>query len=443
MDLCIELPFTEIMDPPRGMDDLLPEDYALISRIIQNVRKLFRLYCYSEIETPPVEYYEIFAAKSGEEILQHMYVFTDRHNRKLVLRPEMTAPVARLVAGKLSRRPLPLRLGYIADCYRLDEPQWGRRRRFYHGGFELFGSADPIADAEILIIVNNFFRNVGISEYFFKIGHVGIHRALMNRAGINEEVQDQILSLIDRGRVVDAMGLAEKHARDQSPLRILEELIMIKPDEASVLTEKILGMLEDCEEAKSAANNLSEIIQLSSSVIDGKKLIYHPGFSRGLGYYTGMIFEIYGSLADVALAGGGRYDKLVELFGGRSIPGVGAAIGITRVHQYLTDKLGISVETALPDVYVAPLSKNAWTHCLRISDKLRMHGVAAELGVTSRSISDVIKTCEKRGIRFLIILGDKEVEQSQITLRDLVKREQAQYPIEGIEDVARIIKGGT
>jgi len=441
--LCIELPFTEIMDPPRGMDDLLPEDYALISRIIQNVRKLFRLYGYSEIETPPVEYYEVFAAKSGEEILQHMYVFTDRHNRKLALRPEMTAPVARLVAGKLSRRPLPLRLGYIADCYRLDEPQWGRRRRFYHGGFELFGSGDPIADAEILIIVNDFFRNVEISEYFFKIGHVGIHRALMNKAGINEEDQDQILSLIDRGRVDDAMGLAEKHARDQSPLRLFEELIMIKADEAGGLIEKILCMLEDYEEARSAANNLSEIVQLASSVIDSKQLIYHPGFSRGLGYYTGMIFEVYGSLADVALAGGGRYDKLVELFGGRPIPGVGAAIGITRVHQYLIDKMGISIESALPDVYVAPLSKNAWTHCLRISDKLRMHGVAAEVGVTSRSISDVIKTCEKRGIRFLIILGDKEVEHSQITLRDLVKREQAQYPVEEIEEVVRTIKGGT
>ena len=441
--MCIELPFTEIMDPPRGMDDLLPEDYALISRIIQNVRKLFRLYGYSEIETPPVEYYEVFAAKSGEEILQHMYVFTDRHNRKLALRPEMTAPVARLVAGKLSRRPLPLRLGYIADCYRLDEPQWGRRRRFYHGGFELFGSGDPIADAEILIIVNDFFRNVGISEYFFKIGHVGIHRALMNKAGINEEDQDQILSLIDRGRVDDAMGLAEKHARDQSPLRLFEELIMIKADEAGGLIEKILCMLEDYEEARSAANNLSEIVQLASSVIDSKQLIYHPGFSRGLGYYTGMIFEVYGSLADVALAGGGRYDKLVELFGGRPIPGVGAAIGITRVHQYLIDKMGISIESALPDVYVAPLSKNAWTHCLRISDKLRMHGVAAEVGVTSRSISDVIKTCEKRGIRFLIILGDKEVEHSQITLRDLVKREQAQYPVEEIEEVVRTIKGGT
>ncbi|MEM3489578.1 MAG: ATP phosphoribosyltransferase regulatory subunit, partial [Nitrososphaerota archaeon] len=100
------------------MDDLLPEDFTVFNKIIRVVKELFRLYGYNQIETPPIEYYEIFAAKSGEEILQRMYVFTDKHNRKLVLRPEMTAPVARIVASKLSRRPLPLRLGYIADCYR-------------------------------------------------------------------------------------------------------------------------------------------------------------------------------------------------------------------------------------------------------------------------------------------------------------------------------------
>jgi len=431
------------MDPPRGMDDLLPEDFAIINRIIQNVRKLFRLYGYSEIETPPVEYYEVFAAKSGEEILQHMYVFTDKHNRKLVLRPEMTAPVARLVAGKLSRRPLPLRLGYIADCYRLDEPQWGRRRRFYHGGFELFGSREAIADVEILLIMSDFFRSVGIPEYFFKIGHVGIHRALMNAAGINEEIQDQVLSLIDRGRVDEAITLAKKHARDEAPLGILEELIKIKPDTARNLTDKILGMVEGYEEARSAAQNLSEIVGLASNILDSKLLVYYPGFSRGLGYYTGMIFEVYGAMADVALAGGGRYDKLVELFGGRAIPGVGAAIGITRIYQYLVDKLGIPSEITPPDVHIAPLSKNAWSYSLTLSRKLREQGVAAEIEVTTKSLSDIIKTCEKRGIRFLIILGDKEVEQSQITLRDLVNRTQVQYSSADIGEVVRIVRGGT
>lgn len=424
------------------MDDILPEDFDLINQIIQAVRKLFKLYGYCEIETPPVEYYEIFAAKSGEEILEHMYVFTDRHNRRLVLRPEMTAPVARLVAGKLSRRPLPLRLGYIADCYRLDEPQWGRRRRFYHGGFELFGSREPIADVEILQVVSEFFRNLNIAGYSFKIGHVGIHRSLMDEAGINEDEQDRILSLIDRGRVDDAIELARKNAKDSAPLKTMEELISLRPDKAGKIITNVINMMDRYEKVRSAAFNLLEIVELASKVIDDDILIYHPGFSRGLGYYTGLIFEVYGPLADIALAGGGRYDKLVELFGGRPIPGVGAAIGITRVYQYLSDRLGRVGKTPPPEVHIAPLTKNAWSISLLVSRRLREEGIATEVEVSSKNISDIIKTCEKRGIRFLVILGDREVEQSQITLRDLDKREQINIPIVEIERAIRIIKEG-
>lgn len=424
------------------MDDILPEDFELLNQIIQAVRRLFKLYGYCEIETPPVEYYEIFAAKSGEEILEHMYVFTDRHNRRLVLRPEMTVPVARLVAGKMSRRPLPLRLGYIADCYRLDEPQWGRRRRFYHGGFELFGSREPVSDVEILQVVSEFFRNLNIADYSFKIGNVGIHRSLMDEAGINEDEQDRILSLIDRGRINDAIEFARKNAKDPAPLKIVEELISLRPDKAEKIIPNVINMMDRYEKVRSAALNLLEIVELASKVIDEDILIYHPGFSRGLGYYTGLIFEVYGPLADIALAGGGRYDKLVELFGGRPIPSVGAAIGITRVYQYLSDRLGRVGKIPPPEVYVAPLTKNAWGISLLVSRRLREEGITTEVEVSSRNISDTIKTCERRGIRFLVIIGDREVEQSQITLRDLDKREQNNIPIAEIERVIKIIKEG-
>ncbi|MEM2004127.1 MAG: ATP phosphoribosyltransferase regulatory subunit, partial [Nitrososphaerota archaeon] len=127
MHICVDALVSVPLSPPRGMDDILPDEMPLHRRLLETVRQLFRLYGYREVETPTVEYFELFAVKSGEDILGHMYVFKDAHGRQLVLRPEMTAPIARLVAGKLSRSPLPIRLGYIADCYRLDEPQWGRR----------------------------------------------------------------------------------------------------------------------------------------------------------------------------------------------------------------------------------------------------------------------------------------------------------------------------
>ncbi len=156
-------------ETPRGMDDLLPEEFAVKQRIVDVIREVYRLYCYEEVETPTLEYLELFEAKSGEEIRHRMFIFTDQHGRRLVLRPEVTASVARLVASKLSKRPMPLRLGYIADCYRYDEPQWGRRRRFWHSGLELFGSKDPSSDAEIILASRNVFERLGIRNSYFKL----------------------------------------------------------------------------------------------------------------------------------------------------------------------------------------------------------------------------------------------------------------------------------
>ena len=182
------------VDTPRGMDDLLPDEVALKRRIEDVIRDVFRLYGYLEVETPTIEYYELFAAKSGEEIRARMFDFLDKAGRRLVLRPEVTASIARLVSTKLKAWPLPIRLGYIADCYRYDEPQWGRRRRFWQGGFELLGSRSPLADAEILQVSHDVFDRIGLGDHFFRVGHVGILRNLLAKERVDESNQD--LSLI-------------------------------------------------------------------------------------------------------------------------------------------------------------------------------------------------------------------------------------------------------
>jgi histidyl-tRNA synthetase len=207
------------------MDDLTPEEYAVHDELVRAARNLMEAYGYQLIETPTVEHYEVFAVKSGEEILTHIFGFEDAHGRRLVLRPEMTAPVARLFAARLSRRPLPVRLGYIAECYRLDEPQWGRRRRFYHAGFELIGVRDPMADAEQVLICRDFFGSVGINDFWVKLGHVGVHRAVLSACGIREEAQDRILSLIDRGRKEEALEVVRSSSTDRQAAEAYESLV--------------------------------------------------------------------------------------------------------------------------------------------------------------------------------------------------------------------------
>lgn len=435
----VKVPLT----PPRGMDDILPDEIPLHRSLVETVRLLFRLYGYREVETPPVEYYELFAAKSGQEILSHMYVFEDAHGRKLALRPEMTAPIARLVAGRLSRSPHPIRLGYIADCYRLDEPQWGRRRRFYHGGFEIFGSKEAVADAECMVIFDDFMKRVGIKDYYFKVGHVGVQRAIMSAAGISDEDQDTVLALLDKGRVGEAEESVRKLAKKREESALFNEVATHPPGPALKTIDELSEKLAGVEKAAVELENLRKIIKLASQVIDPSKVIYNPGFARGLSYYTGFIFEVYGQGAEIALGGGGRYDDLVALIGGPEIPGVGFAIGITRVMQYLRDRLMVKPQPDSPMVLVAPLSEESVEFAFKAAQELRRAGVPTEFEPTAHSPSEAIRRAERRGARFLVLVGRRETERNVVSVRDLAGRFQEEWRVEEIYGRAESLLGRT
>lgn len=417
----------------------MPDEFPLHRRLVETVRLLFRLYGYREVETPTVEYYELFAAKSGEEILSHMYVFKDAHGRQLALRPEMTAPIARLVTGKLSKSPHPIRLGYVADCYRLDEPQWGRRRRFYHGGFEIFGSKEPAADAECLVIFNDFLARAGVKDYFFKVGHVGVQRAVMTSAGIKEEDQDRVLALLDKGRVEEAESLVRQHAGNSEAVQLFSELAAHPPGPGFKTLEEVRERLGQLEPAARELENLRRIIELVSQNIEPSRLKYYPGFARGLSYYTGFIFEAYGSGADIALGGGGRYDGLVSLFGGEDIPGVGFAIGLTRVMQYIMDKEGAELGPDTPLAYIAPLAEEVIGHAFKAASEFRRAGIPTELEPSVYSASESIRRAERRGARFVVMIGRREAEKGTVTVRDLVERVQEEWRADEIYGQAKAL----
>ncbi len=184
----------------RGMRDLLPKDAEKMRHTQQVARDLAVLYGYQEILTPVVESHELLAAKSGEEIRQRMYTFTDLGGRKVALRPEFTASVARLVATRLRNAPKPLKLFSVGSLYRYDEPQFGRSREFWQANYELMGSDMPEADAEILLITDHLLRQLGLHNFYFKIGHIGILRGILNQEGIIEEQQNQIMQMLDKKR---------------------------------------------------------------------------------------------------------------------------------------------------------------------------------------------------------------------------------------------------
>ena len=422
------------------MDDLLPREMALKRRIEDVIREVFKLYGYLEVETPTVEYYELFALKSGEEIRERMFDFIDKGGRRVVLRPEVTASIARLVVSKLKAMPPPLRLGYIADCYRYDEPQWGRRRRFWQGGFELIGSKDPLADAEILEVSYEVFNRIGLSDQYFKVGHVGILREILKSYHVDEEVQDRILTLLDRKMIVEAFDLMRKNGVSEDGIKVINDLMKLEGTNLRRISIEASDLLSPWEGARKNLEDLCEIVDLAREGGVESRIIISLGLARGLEYYTGFIFEQGIPNLRIALNGGGRYDNLIELFGGKPTPAVGCAIGITRIMQYiLKNKVEEVPMPSRPRILVTGVGEVSKKYLMRVARILRTMGFGVEVEVLSRRLPSAIEYASKNGMRFMIIVGKQEEAEEKISIRNLELRRQVEVPLSDKKRITEVL----
>jgi len=407
------------------MRDFLPEDARKIRQVEQTSRQLAQLYGYEEVITPVVESHELLAAKAGEEIRLRMYTFNDLAGRKLALRPEFTPSLARLVATKLRTAPKPLKLFCTGSAYRYDEPQFGRFREFWKADYELMGSNKPEADAEIITITSDLLHRLGLQNYYLKIGHVGIIRGILTEEGIVEDQQNQIMQLLDHKQWEDALTATKKLGATQNCQNTLKNLFETKGKDIDKILKKIKQTVKAYEKAKAATENLQEILDLTQKSGLEHETLIEAGFARGLEYYTGMIEEAFvPELEGLALGGGGRYDKLIELFGGEPTPAVGVAMGPDRI-VLATEKQGINLaEKKEPRILVVPIKPEMKTQAFEITAKLRTQGIAAEIEVMGRELSKALADADRRGFTHAVIAAPKEAEEGKVILRNLRKREQ-------------------
>jgi len=409
----------------RGMRDLLPDEAEKLRFIERTAREVAKLHGYREVITPLVENYELLAAKVGEENRKRMYVFEDLGGRKVALRPEFTASIARLVAVKMATAPKPIRLFSTGTLYRYDEPQSGRYREFWQANYELFGSSKPEADAEIVSLTNNLMEKIGLHDYHFKIGHVGILRGVLNQEGVAEEQQNSVMQLLDSRdwdealRVVrDAGGGSEKC------LDTLNTLFEIKGKDPNTVTQEIRETVQDYPEALEAVRNLCEITGLLEAGGVETDFVIEAGFARGLEYYTGIIFEVYVPEMNAALAGGGRYDKLIELFGGAKTPATGVAPGPDRMSLALEKQGTIPSISGDERIMVIPVDGKLVGEAFRISLILRKEGLCTEIETMGRSVSNALSDASRRGITYVVIVGPSELKEGKVVLRNMKREEQ-------------------
>ena len=412
------------------MRDFLPEQAKVMRYVEDLARKIAKLYGYKEIITPVVESYELLAAKSGEEIRQRMYAFKDLAGRKVALRPEFTASIARVVATTLRNEPKPLRLFCVGSLYRYDEPQLGRYREFWQSNFELIGSNKPEADVEILTLTNDLMQRIGLRNYWFKIGHMGILRGILAKEGIEEEKQNPIMQRLDKKLWNEALKMLEELKVSEKCLEVLKKLIKIKGKETPKTINEIKKNVKDYDEAIAAAENLEEILNLTFESGAKFEVSIEPAFARGLEYYTGMIFEVFVPELEIALGGGGRYDKLIELFGGEPTPAVGVAHGIDRITLAMEKQEIKPKITKEPFVFVIPIDDSLKAKALEIASQIRLKGINVEVEVMGRKLTKALQDADRKGATHAVIVAPKELEEGKVVFRNMQLRIQKAVEIE-------------
>ncbi|RLE58773.1 MAG: histidine--tRNA ligase [Thermoprotei archaeon] len=430
---------------PRGTRDYLPAEMCVRRRIFERIREVFESYGYGEVQTPAFEHLELLEAKAGEEVKEQIYWFKDKAGRKLGLRFELTTSIARVVASN-PVMPKPIRFYYIQPVWRYEEPQRGRLREFYHAGIELIGVKSPSADAEVIAVTCRSLKNCGLEDIKVKVNDRRIVETLLREFGISEANIETGLRILDklekRGRDFVIKELSKVGVSSEHGSKLIEILGSKGSNEEKL--EKIEKCVKDWPEGVSGSRNLRMIIEelydgygFSEDTIDIDFSIV-----RGLAYYTGFVFEVKAerSLDIGSVAGGGRYDNLIGLIGGRDMPATGMAIGVERLIEALRNTGNTDLnEYRISEVIVIPLGDKCKVEAIKVAETLRDEGIPTVLDVTGRRISSALEYADKMKIRYAIIVGEREIREGKYTLKNLEKWEERKLSLKEI--LEGIIRG--
>ncbi|MBR1760755.1 MAG: histidine--tRNA ligase [Schwartzia sp.] len=400
---------------PRGTKDILPDSVERWRYAEEKIRKICRCFGYSEIRTPLFEHTELFQRGIGDTtdvVEKEMYTFTDRGGRSITLRPENTAAAVRAyLEHKLYAENALTKLFYIGSMFRFDRPQKGRFREFHQFGVEALGEASPAVDAEIILLAVRFLESLGLSELSLSINSVGDPAC---RPVYREKLREFFREKLD--------GLCEdcRSRYDRNPLRILD-CKNPKCQELSVGAPEITDCL--CDEC---ADHFGKVKSYLTAA--GVEFTCDPRLVRGLDYYTKTAFEIkYEPLgAQSAVAGGGRYDGLVEEIGGAPTPAVGFAVGLERVMLAMETQGLFPEREGRADAFVVAMGDAAREEAFRLLAELRDAGLAALTDYAGRSMKSQMKQADKAKARYALILGEDELGKGVVTLRNMETSAQEQ-----------------
>ncbi len=405
---------------PRGTQDFFGNRMDIINFIEETCRELLKKFNISELRTPTFEHTELFLRGVGETtdiVSKEMYTFLDKADRSITLKPEGTAGAVRAyIENKMYAGVMPVKLFYLTSCFRYEKPQAGRFREFHQLGVEYFGSFAPQTEIEIIAFCDTLLKALGINNVELHINSLGDNEC---RKKYNEKFKSFIDSRID-----DLCDTCKERAQ-KNPLRTLD---CKNPSCQDVLKDApvVLDSLgDDCKNHFEKVKNGLDILGINYTV--DEKMV------RGLDYYTKTVFEFItndiGSQGTVL--GGGRYDNLVEEFGGQKTGAVGFGLGIERILM-LIEKNNININKNIPMIFIGSLGEEESLFATSLVHKLRLSGINAESDIVGRTLKNQMKYADKSESRYSTIIGESELESKELTIKNMETGEKTKVMIDDL-----------
>jgi histidyl-tRNA synthetase len=417
----------------KGFRDFYPEAMAARRQVINTVEQVARRYGFREVGTPRLERAEMWTDKSGDEIVDELYAFDDKGDRLVTLTPELTPTVARMVVAKQQALSKPIKWFSTRPFWRYEQVQQGRFREFYQTNVDTFGTADPRADAEIIAVAADMMRDLGVpnDEFEFRVSHRDI------LGGLFESMDD----VVDTEAAIRAVDKSAK-IETAEYYRLLEEAGLSAEDARTfddLLTRGDLTELTeyaDTERVEAAVTNLRAVLGETERLGARSACTISLETARGLDYYTGVVFECFDAKGRVSrsIFGGGRYDDLIEGFGGQPTPAVGFAPGVMNsTLPLLLQEAGVFPEETLStDYYVltAGESDAVLDTAANIAGDLRALGHVAETDLSGRGFGSQMGYADSIQAETVIIVGERDLADDVVTLKDMASGDQTQAPLQ-------------
>lgn len=408
-----------------GFRDFPPEEFALRTHICEAWRRVAHRYGFLEYDGPPLEPIELYVQKSGDEIVNQLYSFTDKGDREVSLRPEMTPSLARILGARSRGMSKPIRWFSLPQLFRYERQQRGRLKEHFQWNVDVIGEAGLAADAEILAVAIDGLRELGLTseDFVARVSDRGLVQILLEVLGVPEGAVAATLAIADklgrtpeaavREKLVTDVGFSDDLAKQVLAVFLAPSLEDIDAQllSDSRVSERITSFREFV--ARLSAMGLGEYVEVDLKIV------------RGLAYYTGVVFELFDRKGELrAICGGGRYDRLLELVGGEPLPATGFGMGDVVLGELLADRGLVPTFQRELDYFVAVVSAQERPEALRIAQALRESGKSVAYSLRDQSLLKQMKVAGREGASVVLIIGPGELERGCFIARDMTSGEE-------------------